>query len=320
MDKKISVIFLEILVGIAMACPLILNENQIEGNVKLVIARICYSIGVVLVLTRLMNLIFRILHAIFKSYMLSHDTIYRVLAVFFIVMGVVIWNKNPNIFDKGYFWLQIVAYIICSLWLLIDINATKCIWCITMVYYYLEDILDNHKACVGQYKIKMNDITRRKDILVNNLEPYCKRTFLKDPLKQLRKDPDISYIDGYLQDVPEFHGEYSGLAGLLCGTQNVAEFMNAVTAFNDRITEEETMMNREMDTYDGYIEAMEKRLDIIKKSGQEVEMLEESNFDSSKYRTIYKKDIKDVRNSSGEIKDFWKMNKKINKVRRRYGR
>lgn len=80
-------------------------------------------------------------------------------------------------------------------------------------------------------------------------------------------------------------------------------------------------MDNEKELYDSYIIEMEKIVSTIKKSGQKIETLSQLGFDTSRYQEILKGDIADAGNNRKNIRQFWKINKKINKMRRRnYGR
>lgn len=62
---------------------------------------------------------------------------------------------------------------------------------------------------------------------------------------------------------------------------------------------------------------MEKIVITVKKSKQKIETLSELGFDTTQFQRILENDIVDAENNRKNIKNFWKMNKKINKIRRK---
>ncbi len=80
-------------------------------------------------------------------------------------------------------------------------------------------------------------------------------------------------------------------------------------------------MDNEKETYDGYVSGMEKIVTTIKNSGQNIETLSGLGFDTNQFQKILEGDIAVAESNRKNIKQFWKMNKKINKMRRKnYGR
>lgn len=318
-DKSLIQIFFECLVGIILMIPL--NKINSDGTVWIVIMRLLYSFGIMLAMTKIMSILFRMISCIFRMIMMLHQKSYGILCFIFIGSGVVLWNLYPSYFTKGYFVAEIIAYVLFSFWFLLDVNTTKCFWYIMFLYAILNSEVEEHKECVATYKNNMNSISNRKNGLVKELEVYFPKRFFSDPLKELKKDINLSSIDRYLQKVPSFHGEYKGIGGFLTGQICINEFENAIEHYLGNLDDDEQWMDSEQQVYDGYISEMEKMVDTIQKSEKRVETLDKLRIDSREYQEILEKDIADAGNNRKSIKQFWKMNKKIIKSRRKnYGR
>lgn len=318
-DKSLIQIAFEFLVGILLMIPLILINC--DKTFWIVTCRILYSFGIMLAMTKLMNIVYRMIACIFRRVMLFHQKSYWILYFIFICLGVVVWNMFSSYFAKGYLVSEIVAYVLFVLWFLLDMHTTKCFAYIS----FLEGIINlevmRHRKYVDTYKNDMSSISVRKEALVKELEPHFPKKFLVDPLKDLRRQINFTHIDKYLQRIPSFRGAYKGIDGFLSGQENINRFENAVECYLGNIADDEQWMDNEKETYDGYISGMEKIVTTIKKSGQQIATLSELGFDTNQYQKILEGDIAVAENNRRNIKQFWKMNKKINRMRRRnYGR
>ncbi len=294
---------------------------NINKTVWIVISRILYSFGIMLVMTKLLSIVYRMISFIFKGVMVHFQKSYWVLYFLFIFLGVTVWNQYPDYFAKGYFVAEIIAYVLFAFWFLLDMHTTKCLTYIKYLDMILNYTVSEHKKYVDTYKNDMNNISVRKDTLVKDLEQYFPPKFLRDPLKDLRRDPDLTHIDKYLQKLPFFKGGYKGIDGLLSGQYNVNHFLVSVANYIEKLESDEVWMDDEKEIYDSYITEMEKMVSTIRKSGQKIETLSELGFDTNRFQEILEGDIAAARNNRKNIKQFWKINKKINKMRRKnYGR
>lgn len=318
-DKGLTQIILEFFIGVLLVIPLIAIKS--DKTLWIVIGRLLYSFGIMLAMTKLMSIVYRMVSKLLMGLMLPYQNSYWILYAIFLCLGAGIWNLYPSYFSKGYFWAEIVAYALFAFWFLLDVHTTKCFTNIIFLEAVLDLEISEHKKYVDTYKNDMSRISARKDTLVEELEQYFPKKFLKDPLKELKRDPDLTRIDKYLQRVPFFQGAYKGIDGFLYGQENVNKFINAVEYYLGNLADDEQWMDNEIQVYGDYILEMEKIASLIKKSGKKVETLSELGFDTKQFQEILKGDIADAKNNRKNIKQFWKMNKKINKMRRRnYGR
>lgn len=318
-DKSLIKIFIEFLAGMLLMLPLIFFNS--DKTLWIVISRMLYSFGIMLALTRLMNIAFRMISCIFRRVMLFHQKSYWVLFFGFICSGVVVWNVFSSHFAKGYFAAEIVAYVLFVFWFLLDMHTTKCFTYISFLDAILMLEVIKHRKYVDAYKNDMDSISARKKTLVKELEPYFAKKFLRDPLKDLRREPNLTHIDRYLQKIPSFQGAYKGIDGLLSGQESINRFENAAENYLGNIADDEQWMDNEKETYDGYVSGMEKIVTTIKNSGQNIETLSGLGFDTNQFQKILEGDIAVAESNRKNIKQFWKMNKKINKMRRKnYGR
>lgn len=283
-DKSLMQIFFEFLIGLLLMIPLIkINSDK---TIWIVISRILYSFGIMLAMTKLMSIVYRMISCVFRRVMLFHQNSYWVLYIMFICLGVYVWNLYPSYFAKGYLVAEIIAYVLFGFWFLLDMHTTKCFAYISFLDMLLSIEVRKHENYVDTYKNDMNSISVRKDGLVKELEYYFPKKFLRDPLKDLRMYPDITRIDKYSQRIPCFQGEYRGIDGFLYGQGRVNRFENAVECYLENLVDDERWMHSEKETYDGYISEIEKIVTDIKKSGQRIETLSELGFDINRFQKI----------------------------------
>ena len=122
---------------------------------------------------------------------------FRGVVSLFVAGGVYEWYQYQEYMRKGYFWVEVISYIVCAIWFLIDVNTTKCIREIRGIEEWLIQALREHEDYVEKYKDKMKRINKRKDRLLKVLEEFYPKKFFSDPLKNLRKEIDISRANNY---------------------------------------------------------------------------------------------------------------------------
>ncbi len=318
-DKKFIQIAFEFLIGILLMVPLIVIH--IDKGAWIVFSRILYSFGIMLAMTKLMSMIYRIISGLVRKIMLSYQKSYWMLYCIFICCGVIVWYLYSDYFVKGYFWLEFIAYILFVVWFGVDVYTVKCFSQIRYLDAILNSGIERHKKCVEIYKNDMMGISDRKNRLVRELERYLPREGLRDPLKELRRMPDLERIGKYLQKIPSLQGGNKGIEGLLSAQKNINRFENAVRVYLENLTDDEKRMDQERESYDIFVSGMEKKLTIIKRSEERIEKLSNLGFDTDQFQRILDGDIVDAESSKNSIKQFWKMNKKNNSIRRKnYGR
>ena len=82
-------------------------------------------------------------------------------------------------------------------------------------------------------------------------------------------------------------------------------------------------MKQEMEVYGGKIKNIEEQLEIIRQTGDNVaavssQILMINPTIVEKFQNEYEKEINIAKTNSENVKDFWKMHKKINKLRRNH--
>ena len=325
-EKKVSSIICEMLVGMVMTLPLVINAKYKYLDIAwiLVIFRLLFSIGIPLTVVKLMSIIYRMFSFIFKRALYLHPFLYYLVFGVFVVGGIYEWDQYQQYMQMGYFWLEVLAYIISSVWFLIDVNSTKCIRRIKSIYKRLIQDLQIHEDYVEKYKTMMDIISQRKNRVLKELEQFYPKKFLSDPLKNLRKEVDISRADNYQRYIPHVNKEdYTGVSGLIKGSTIISLYDVNVNEFVKNMQDDRNWMEQEMKVYAGEIDKLEKQLKLIKVSGsiaeiEESEILAVDDENRKKNQLIYKKELEMTKESSKNVKDFWKMNKEINKLRRNH--
>lgn len=316
-DKGLIKILFEFLLGVLLMIPLIKIDS--EKMLWIVISRMLYSLGIMLAITKLMSIVYRIISYIFRRTMLSHPQSYCILYFIFLCLGVVAWNLYSSYFSKGYFVAEIIIYLLFMYWFLLDIHIT--ITDIKSLNVKLRDAISEHEKYVDTYKNDMSSIFVRKDTLVKELEQYFPKKSLSDHLKDLRRDFDSTCIDMYSQAIPRFPDEYKGINVFLNGQKSINKFENDIVHYQENLADDKKNMDKEKETYDGCISQMEKIVTNIKNSEHEIETLSKLGLDTIKFQEILERDIADAWNNRENIKQFWKLNEECNNLRRKnYGR
>lgn len=324
-DKSVGQIIGEMLVGVVLILPYLLNKRYgwIDITWVMVIFRILFSIGVPLAGIKAMSVVYRLLSLIMKRAMYIHEFLYYLFYVIFIGAGIYVWHQYSEYMAQGYFGLEIIAYIISSVWFLTDINTTKCSRNLQLIDQELSKAFRTHENYVRKYKDIMKDISQRKKHVLIQLEPLYPHKLFRDQLKELRKDIDISRADNYQHYIPGAPDECRGLHGLWYGSIIVNSYFNKVNKYVEDMEEDRTWMEQEVKLYDGEIEKLEHHLELIKMSDSiaQIEQIPIFGIDDEiiqKGQQIYETEIAITKTSSGKIKEIWKLNKKINKLRRKH--
>lgn len=331
-EKNVWKIIGELLIGIVLMVPLLFFENKVENYTwLLIVMRVLFSVGFSLAIVKSMSFIYRTIFMFFANSLIAHDVLYIGIYVFLIILGASLYFFIPEMPEKGYMWLEIVAYILGIIWFITDINTTKCAAIINIWERKLDDALRSHGKFIKGFKEERSAIEERKELAIEKLEPYVKKTFCGDPLGELKKTIDITYVDNYLNAIPNFTGNIKGIAGFLRRNVDVYWYAGCINKYMERLKEDEQYMAQEQKIYDELVEKFEKEIRNAKASEQYVKIVAElckngeyKNID--KWQNIRQNDIdyvsQTVKNSKNSIKKFKKMNKNANSIFRRtfYGK
>lgn len=105
-----------------------------------------FSVGFSLAIAKGISFIYRIIFAFFAETLIAHRPLYIGIYVFLIALGASSYFFLPGMTEKGYMWLEIVAYILGVIWFITDINTTKCASIINIWENKLGDVLCSHKT------------------------------------------------------------------------------------------------------------------------------------------------------------------------------
>lgn len=324
-DKRVGQIIREMLLGVVLTLPFFLNKRYgwIDTTWVMVIFRILFSIGVPMAVIKAMSVVYRLLSFVMESAMFLHEFLYYLFYAIFLSAGVYAWRQYSEYMAWGYFWLEIAAYLISAVWFLMDVNTTKCSRRLQFIYQKLVAAFQIHDNYVLKYKDIMKDISQRKEQVLVQLEPLYPRKLFRDPLKELRKDIDISRADNYQQYIPIMPDECRGLHGLRYGSRIVYSYFNKVNKYVEDMKEDRAWMEQEIKLYDGEIEKLEHHLELIKMSDsiaqiEQIPMFEIDAETIQNGKQIYETEVEITKNSIGKVKEIWKLNKNINKLRRKH--
>ena len=324
-EKKTSRIICEMLIGIIMTLPFFINEKNryLHAAWITVLFKALFSVGIPLAVIKLMSIVYRFISIIFKRILYVHTFLYYLFFCMFVAGGVYEWYQYQEYMRKGYFWVEVISYIVCAIWFLIDVNTTKCIREIRGIEEWLIQALREHEDYVEKYKDKMKRINKRKDRELKVLEEFYPKKFFSDPLKNLRKEIDISRANNYQRYIPHVLGDYSGIKGLKYGASTTRLYYWNVKRFIQNMEDDRKWMKQEMEVYGGKIKNIEEQLEIIRQTGDNVaavssQILMINPTIVEKFQNEYEKEINIAKTNSENVKDFWKMHKKINKLRRNH--
>lgn len=319
-DNTFNKIIKEIVLGaILLISFLLMNKIGVSGKELNTFAKIIYSIGAIVVLTKMMSLI-----AYFILDSNSSNMFWR-FYIFIEAIVIFLYILFYYLFHNGYLWLEIVALILCSIWVLMDMNTVSCVKKVNEIYNEIERNIINYSKEVENFKITMNELLEKKDMLLDELEPYIKKTLFSDPLKNIRRDIDFPYIDRYLESVPSYEGDnkdLKGLGGLTYGRSTVNYFQYIAETYKNNLLQERQSLNNELSLYQKNIDTLEKKIKLVVQSGINISIMDDLGFDSSAFKMIHKNDIFDTKGCDRDFKKINRLHKKTNKIRRRrkYGK
>lgn len=338
-EKRMSSILGEFLLGTILMLPFIIDQKIQYIDIKwlMVIVKALFSVGLPLTMLKMMSVLYKIFSHILKNKMTEKEILYKVFYVLFIIIGIVIWRKNLTVFKNGYGWVEIIAYIIFAVWFMMDVNTIECSRVIKQQRENLKNVLDVHKQCVMEYKENMHEILKRQESMLEELSIYSSKSFWNDPLKVFKKEINFSYIDNYEKSIPQYKGLWdSGLSGLVAGRTEVMTYRWKVEDFLRTLYTDENRMRDEVQEYDQIIKNIEIRIksttytedeiidtvnninDTLKKIGHKGVKIERTK--ANRQQDV-KDTIKQIEDNKGSIKNFWKMNKRYTRERRKnYGR
>lgn len=174
-----------------------------------------------------------------------------------------------------------------------------------------------------KYKQCVDFISKEKKQVVRDMGKYKTRFY--DPRKNFDKDMDIQYADQYQNHIPLYDKEYKGFAGLLDGMTAVRLYAVRVNKYIAKLEEDRAWMEKEITVYDGQISKMQQQLEIVESQSRNYDNIAKAVDDNDDIKDEYRErliqEMRMTRKSSKNVNDVWKMNKRINKMRRKhYGR
>ncbi len=325
-DKSVLQIIGEILIGVLLMVPFIFNETNDYTHIMWidVIFRLLYSLGIPIIIVKTMSLCYRFISVIGKNLLVKQDNLYFLLWIIFVVLGFSLWYKYLFYFKKGYIWAEIIGYFVSAFWFLLDVNTTRCCRALNLIVVKLGTELKKHKDFVEKYKQCVDFISKEKRQVVRDMDKYYDRTKFHDPRKNLDKDMDIQYADQYQNYIPLYDKEYKGFAGLLDGMTAVRLYAVRVNKYIVKLEEDREWMEKEITVYDGQISKMQQQLKVVEECSSNyhsIKNMKTVGVDKDKFEENLIREMISTKESTKNVNDVWKMNKRINKMRRKhYGR
>ena len=319
-NNTFNKIIKEIVLGVIMVIPfLLLIKIGVSGKELNTLAKNICSIGVIVVLTKILSLI--------ACFILdgTSSNMFWSLYIFIEAIVIVLYIPFYYLFHNGYLWLEIVALILGSIWALMDMNTVSCVKKVNEIYNELERNINNHSKEVENFKITMNELLEKKDMVLDELEPYIKKTLFSDPLKNIKRDIDFPYIERYLESVPKYEGgdkDLKGLGGLTYGRSTVNCFQNIAESYKNDLLQERQSFNDELSLYQENVDMLEKKIKLVVHSGKNISAMDDLGFDSGVFEMIHKNKNFDAKGCDRDFKKINRLHKKINKIRRKrkYGK
>lgn len=315
-DNTVNKIIKEIILGIILLITFFLIKKiGISGKELNVIAKVMYSVGSVVLLTKMPSFV--------ACYILENTrrNIFWKLYIFIEGIVVFLYILLLDLFHNGYLWLEIVTFILCSIWVLMDMNTVSCMKKVNEINNEIECNVKQHFENVEDFKITMNELLEKKYKLLKELEPYVKETLFRDPLKNVRRDIYFPDIDRYLETIPRYKGkkeDLKGLGGLTYGRCEVARLQYSSENYKKNLLQEWQSLNTELNLYQKNVDALETKISLVKQSGKEIDTLEDFGFNSSKFKMIQQNEILNVKGCDKDFKRINDLHKKINKIRRKH--
>lgn len=326
-DKNVLQIIGEILLGVLFTIPFMVSETNSYAHITWieVTFRLLYSFGIPIIIVKLLSLCYRGISILCRNLLAEKDSRYFLMWSLFSVMGFVLWYRYLYYFEKGYIWAEIIGYVVASFWFLLDVNTTRCSRALDLIVVKLGTELKRHKDFVEKYKQCVDFISKEKRQVVRDMDKYYDKTRFHDPRKNFDKDMDIQYADQYQNHIPLYDKEYRGFAGLLDGMTAIRQYAVRVNKYIAKLEEDREWMEKEITVYDGQISKMQQQLKIVESQSSNyyniAKAVDDNDDIKDEYRERLIREMRMTRKSTKNVNDVWKMNKRINKMRRKhYGR
>ncbi len=315
-DNTFNKIIKEIVLGVILLVVFLLIKNiGILGGKFNTLAKIIYSVGIVMVLAKILSFIACFILENTRCNMFWQ--LYDFIEAITIFLYILFWY----LFHTGYLWLEIVVLILCAIWVLMDMNTVSCVKKVNEIHNEIEQNVKEHSKEVENFKFTMDKLLEKKDRLLDELEPYIKKNLFTDPLKNIRHDIHFPYIDRYLESVPNYDWEnknLKGLDGLANGRSRVDSFQYSAESYKNNLRQERHSLNNELSLYQKNIDILEKKIKLVVQSGNNISTMNELGFDSNAFKIIHQNDIFDAKGCDIEFKRVNRLHKKANKIRRRH--
>lgn len=297
--KNSKSLLAEILISMILVLPFVFVSEIGKGEWWFVIIKVLYSIGIMLVTTKIISLIY---YLIYRKKMKSPEIIpldyaeeFQHNFFVFALLGVIILGLHIWVFKYGYSGIEILFYIVGCIWFRIDVNTNICTYTLLKYNKILheqteayEKFIDKYKKVIYQYECENKRLTEEVSSKNNIFDSWSRERF------------DLSHIDKYKKRIPIFKGVCYGLRGLFYGKKELRKFQGDIIEYIKYLNEAERWMIAQGEQY--YI-CVENTRTRVEKS--------ECMPGINRNDINQKKDVKDIQ------KDFWKTHKKLNKIRRR---
>lgn len=323
-DKSVLQIISEIIMGFLFMVPFVINETNNYAHIIWieVLFRLLYSFGIPIIIVKIMSLLYRFISVLVSNSLMKNDCRYFQLWFLFVVIGFCLWYRYLIYFQKGYIWAEIIGYIVASFWFLLDVNTTRCSRALKQISEKLGTELRVHRDFVEKYKKCVDYISKEKTQVVRDMNVVYDKTRFHDPCRNLNKDINIQYADEYLTHVPLYEKEYKGIAGLFDGMICIRKYASEVNKYIGKMEEDRKWMDKEINVYSGQIEKMQEQMGLLKRvqgNYAKMESIAEINDDNIEYyNRIIQNGKQMINKSTKNVNDVWKMNKRINKIRRKH--
>lgn len=303
-EKNIFDILKECITGLICMLPFMINQKIEYVHIKwlMVVVAVLFSLGLPLAVIKMMSILYQILSKKLEKKMEDDEILYKTFYALFIVLGIVICYATSVLIQNSYIWVEVIAYIIFSIWFMTDANTIECSRIIKRQTKKLQDALDVHKHCVTEYKRNLDELMNKHENMYRINDSL--KSFWNDPLKVLKKE--IIDIDNYEKNIPKYKNtQYVGLSKLIFGRMDVIVFRWKVQHFLYGLDTEQKWMKDEVQKYEEIIKDIEKRIEVTA---------------SGEYRNKNIGDKMGENEINRKIKDFMKINKQHAKEKNKFYR
>lgn len=311
-DLYYKLIIKLIIGGILIVPFLVVEKFAVSVKIIDIFVKALYSIGSIFLLSIVIS---------FIGMLFQDKVTNKLFGLIFLVLdalAIIVIYIFRRFFSSGYLWMEITTFIVCSIWILIDINDMRCLKSLKAINASLQKALKIHESEINMLQRTADKYEKQKSELVEMLESYSKKSFLGNPMKNMKKELSMKYLDKYKKHIPQYQGSFSGILGLYSGMDSIEAYGRKVQNYIDSLVDIRQDLIEEISSYNDIIVALQDSIRQVQRSYKNVDTLKLCGRGNIKaWEKIAEKDVDIAQQKDEGFKKINKLHNKITKLRRK---